>query len=45
MSGSGRYAEAIINYDQALKYEKFVGGLDISRTWIARGNALFATLP
>lgn len=39
--GCGRYAEAIVNFDRALKYEKFVGGLDVFRTWAFRGDALF----
>jgi tetratricopeptide (TPR) repeat protein len=41
LSGCGRYAEAIDNFDRALKYEKFLGGLDLSRTWAFRGDALF----
>jgi tetratricopeptide (TPR) repeat protein len=41
LSGIGRYTEAIVNYDRALKYEKILGGLDLSRTWVLRGDALF----
>jgi tetratricopeptide (TPR) repeat protein len=34
-----RYEESIANYDQALKYTKFVGGLDIYGALVARGDA------
>jgi tetratricopeptide (TPR) repeat protein len=41
LSEIGRYEEAIVSYDQALKYGRLFGGVHIGGVWIARGDALF----
>jgi tetratricopeptide (TPR) repeat protein len=39
LSALERYEESIANYDRALKYTKFLGGLDIYGALVARGDA------